>query len=266
MTVIQKETSPVDRKAQRTRGIMRPRRDAGPIRYPKVVLMPESLIVIHFREVGDGNVKKRMNPSRFLFMMILLVALIAPSGLAMAETGNVAALAVASRTGDLATVKELIEGGSPVNGEDENRFTPLFYAAANNHIEVTAYLLGKGADPNAHSSESGTTALLLASQMGHPGIVKLLLDKGAQINATDNLGMTPLIRAAYSCKEDVVEILLNRGADVRWKDTLDETALIVAERKYNKFVMLDEGRNIDRKNYRGRYEKIIDLLKHHGAQ
>jgi len=200
-----------------------------------------------------------------VFILTMATVLFAMSSEVRATNSEIVDLHTAARMGSLESVKDFVSQGADVNSEDAEHFTPLIYAAANDHIDIAAYLLGKGADPNLHSSESGATALLLSSQMGHARIVKLLLDKGGRVNATDNLGMTPLIRAAYSCKDAIVEILLNRGADVNWKDTLDETALNVAERKYKKFVMLDTGRNIDRKNFRKRYERIIDLLKKHGG-
>ena len=44
--------------------------------------------------------------------------------------------------------------------------------------------------------------------------VEHLLDKGADINATDDVGYTPLIFAVANSVYDCAEILISRGADM----------------------------------------------------
>jgi ankyrin repeat protein len=57
--------------------------------------------------------------------------------------------------------------------------------------------------------------LCVASQNGNLSIVKLLVDSGASVNAADEDGSTPLLRAAGYRHYDVVAFLTEMGADLR---------------------------------------------------
>lgn len=46
-----------------------------------------------------------------------------------------------------------------------------------------------------------------------PAIVRRLIDAGADVNVADNVGVTPLLRAAGSKETDIVRLLLEKGAD-----------------------------------------------------
>jgi len=54
----------------------------------------------------------------------------------------------AARSGDLATVRALIESGAEVDASDDARRTPLFVAVKQGHLDVARCLLEAGADPN----------------------------------------------------------------------------------------------------------------------
>ena len=51
----------------------------------------------------------------------------------------------ACRTGDLQTVKELIENKVNINQFDKNKSTPLHLAVSKGHIEIAQLLLENGA-------------------------------------------------------------------------------------------------------------------------
>lgn len=55
--------------------------------------------------------------------------------------------------------------------------------------------------------------------------MELLLDRGAKLEARDNLGCTPLCRAAAKGSVDVVKLLLDRGGDLEAKDWFCRTPL-----------------------------------------
>ena len=88
----------------------------------------------------------------------------------------------------------------------------LLKAAEKGDANKVAKFIKKGADVN-FSDNVGWTPLFRAAQKGHVEVVKMLLDAGAEIEKTTS-GITPLCWAADSGKTDVVKLLLERGANV----------------------------------------------------
>ncbi len=64
-----------------------------------------------------------------------------------------------------------------------NSDTPLMMAARTGDIDTLKFLLDKGADPNVKENARGTTALMWAASGGHSAAVQLLVDRGADVKA-----------------------------------------------------------------------------------
>lgn len=88
-------------------------------------------------------------------------------------------------------------------------------------------LINNGADVNA-KNEFGSSPLIRAAMNGHGGLCITLIDKGADVNASDTYGWTPLYRAAEQGLEDVCITLINKRADINAKDNFGNTPLIGA--------------------------------------
>lgn len=59
--------------------------------------------------------------------------------------------------------------------------------------------------------------------------VRVLLAAGANVNAQDEIGMTPLMRAVYSVNLEMVNLLLGAGADPYAKSEFGRGALDIAK-------------------------------------
>ena len=97
----------------------------------------------------------------------------------------------AAAKGNIEAVNQHLEVGADVNARENNKWTPLHYAAYYGHKVVAELLITEGADVNA-KSDDGWTPLHDATSIGHKEIVELLLAKGANVNAKNNYGNTPL--------------------------------------------------------------------------
>jgi ankyrin repeat protein len=72
-----------------------------------------------------------------------------------------------------AIVKQLIDAGAPVNGQQDKGWTPLHEAVRQGNAEMTGYLLAHGADAKLQNDE-GTSAIGLAAKEGRHDMLKLL--------------------------------------------------------------------------------------------
>jgi hypothetical protein len=76
----------------------------------------------------------------------------------------------------------LLENGADVNSalisKNASGWTALLFAAVNGDIQLSEYLISKGANVN-HTSDEGSTALSLAKQEKYKDLVSLLKDHGA---------------------------------------------------------------------------------------
>ncbi len=78
-----------------------------------------------------------------------------------------------------------------LNRQDEGGWTPLVWACENRHEEVIRHLLRRGADPLITDAE-GNIALHWAALSGSRTTCQMLLNAGCNVNATNNIGETPM--------------------------------------------------------------------------
>lgn len=147
-------------------------------------------------------------------------------------------LMTCARAGDARAVKALLVKGARVNVKEHgHRQTPLMWAAAQRHPEVTELLIEAGADIQAQSLtytqtvvgeqtqrfgrealnytvlRGGSTPLLFAARSGDTASAQLLIAAGANVNDALPDGTSALVLAAHSGHGETAALLLEKGAD-----------------------------------------------------
>ncbi len=162
-------------------------------------------------------------------------------------SGAMTPLLFAAREGNLEMARILVGARADLERPSANGTRPLVVAITNNHIELAAFLLDTGADPNAADNFYKRTPLYAAVEMRNPDytrdtappapdtrdpmdLIKALLARGANPNARANTtpfrgfyqvsanwanfdGQTPFLRAALSGDVTLMRLLLEHGAD-----------------------------------------------------
>ncbi len=122
-------------------------------------------------------------------------------------------LATAARSGDLETVRRLLDDGQPVEGEADDRGAPLWQACASDappeaRLAIAEALLAAGANPRRDGA--GETALHAAAARGPLALVELLIRNNALEWQGDRKGRPPLAsakRGSASDKAAIIELL-----------------------------------------------------------
>ena len=145
--------------------------------------------------------------------------------------GGDTALLFAARSGDLASATHLVAAGANVNDTDAWGVSATVLAAHSGFGDLVAFLLERGADPNA--AAAGFTALHAAIMRRHVAMASALLGRGADPNAPvktwtptrrsskdynfapELVGATPYWLAARFSAPEIMRLLLKHGADAR---------------------------------------------------
>lgn len=138
--------------------------------------------------------------------------------------------------------KELL--GNKIDAVDDEKRTPLWWAAFEGHEAVVRLLLDHGANVNAVCGEYGHV-LRVASFRGNEQVIRVLLDYGADINVQCGGLGNALQVASCNRNEEIAWLLLECGADVNARCGYYGNALQAA-------------------SYAGD-EQIVRLLLEHGA-
>ncbi|MFS7956992.1 putative non-specific serine/threonine protein kinase [Helianthus anomalus] len=151
-------------------------------------------------------------------------------------------LCIASRKGEVRTIRKILESGAVVNGLDQHGWTALHRAAFKGRAEVVKFLIEKGVDINARDEE-GYTALHCAVESGHVDVLELLVKKGADVEARTNKGATPMQIAESLNYSGIKRVLVQGGAS---KDELTQMS-----KKIPAFAN-KSGRRLDKKKTRAK--------------
>lgn len=116
-------------------------------------------------------------------------------------------------SGDLETVKELLESGTLHTVKDSLGNTPLHLATTGRHHAVMSYLLQNHAQVDAQNIEK-STSLYRAVENNDLDAVIMLTERGANCNLICKDGKSPFFIACEQYFPDIIEHLINSRANL----------------------------------------------------
>ena len=167
-----------------------------------------------------------------------------PQGASWFDAGGFTPLLFAARHGDIESARALLAVGADVDDQSADGNSALVVAAMSGHENLAAFLLARGADPDA--AGAGYTALHAAVLRSQPGLLRALLAGGADpdvplvrgtpvprwtyqfVFTLRERGATPFTLAAKYLEPDLVRALAEAGADPLIPMEDGSTALMAA--------------------------------------
>ncbi|TKW10271.1 hypothetical protein SEVIR_6G151500v4 [Setaria viridis] len=147
----------------------------------------------------------------------------------MTAAGGVTPFMTAAQSGDVSTVKYLLDRGGDLMKADDKGRTVLHHAACSGSTKVTEFLLSKGIPVDTDYGHG--TALHQAANNEQDKTVKILLDHHADPNSTTfNGAHTPLMGALIYHSLKCMKLLIKAGADVNGKGSLISPLVIATMR------------------------------------
>ena len=144
------------------------------------------------------------------------------------EDGSTA-LIKATKGGHDECVNKLIEAGADVNIADKRGFRALIFAVKHCTFTTIERLVAVGADVNVHDHTAlDWIPIHWAATKGREDVLDLLIKTGADVNSTDDVKCTALMRCTTN---GCIKLLLEVGADVNMKNDCGHTAFLSVEEK-----------------------------------
>ncbi len=145
---------------------------------------------------------------------------------------DVAPLVAASKAGDLAVVRSIIEAGEiNINQENTEKVNALYAAAAEGHIHIVSFLLEQDL-VNASLIETSIDPLVMALENDHIDVFKLLLNhKTSRLIVSNSKNNNVLMIALEKNLIDVAYLILDqkdKGLDLNLVSRDGDTALTLA--------------------------------------
>lgn len=156
------------------------------------------------------------------------------------QRANEDLLVQASKTGDIAEMKRLLDAGVDVDCVASDDFTPLTRAAVSGQAEAVKLLLARGAQVDKPRLPGWDyTALCLAKTVE---VAQLLKNAGANVNATLFGRPEPIVTyPARWASVDVVRWFLDNGVDARTAHYDDPSLLFSAGRPETAELLIERG-------------------------
>eukprot|EP00884_Botryococcus_braunii_P021334 jgi/Botrbrau1/7885/Bobra.9_2s0059.2 len=114
-------------------------------------------------------------------------------------------------------VAQYLTGLSAPVGKETDRIMEFLYASSTGDVETIRHMLQNGFDPNK-SDYDKRTALMLACVEGHKDVVNTLLGAGADVTSRDNFGGCALLEACKGKHGQLIELLAKNGATLSWDE------------------------------------------------
>jgi len=139
----------------------------------------------------------------------------------------------------------------------------LHNAAKAGNLKQVQELLDAGAPIDA-KDDFGCTPLMKAAQNDHTEICQLLIDRNAQVDARDHCRRTNLATSAYFFHKKMCPLLLDNKAEVDAKDKDGKSPLALAAQNGYKVIcqlLIDRKAQVDAKDNSGRTPLIQAAMK-----
>lgn len=113
----------------------------------------------------------------------------------------------AARFDDVNEVITMLRIGVPINSQDKDGYSAIYWAVFNSNTDVVNKLISKNADVNVRNNYYWTP-LHAAAHNRNTDMMKLLLEHGAELSIRNNRGDTALdIARTYLEKEEMQHLL-----------------------------------------------------------
>jgi ankyrin repeat protein len=124
------------------------------------------------------------------------------------------AMHIAASRGNIKLAKILLRVGARIDDTYSGAWTPLLYAAYNDHAEMVSFLLENGAVPGS-KTEHGYQPIHFACRNDRQHVIKSLIRVGSSVIDVANDGFQPIHEAVwFGASIDVLKLLLENGADI----------------------------------------------------
>ncbi|KAJ3438737.1 cyclin-dependent kinase inhibitor 2c [Anaeramoeba flamelloides] len=123
---------------------------------------------------------------------------------------------LAAINGHLHILRILVEKKANIRKRDYLGMTPFHYACHSNMLSLVKFFLDNDQNTNRTDNNGSTPLHLMCSKHSPLVNTRLLISKGANINAVDNDGFVPLMRAIVHRSNQMMEILLENKCELNF--------------------------------------------------